>query len=326
MRILIFSLICFIFFLFPCFPIPGEETVINILFTADLHCQVLPLKKDSSPYEGGIVQLGHLIESYRKNYPEIILLDGGDYAHDLYSWNHDLFKGYPILDWFNNIPYDAVNIGNHEFYYGEKGLDIILSRLRLPVVCANFLSPKKAKANFLPYVILERAGKRIGIIGLLTREFFPYRHFLDFQLQDLVTAARFYVDKIKNDCDVIIILGHLRAGELKRLALEVEGIDLILSGHEHSDRETPLFYNGVPCFENFVRGKSFWHIQFKISATGIDHLQYQKVEVKNVLSRDEVLHFSQNLLAPYLPDVESRKKWSLLGILTLVAGILWALL
>jgi len=325
MRILIFFVICIIFFLSAGFPISGEEAIINILFTADLHCQVLPVGKDSSQCEGGIVQLGHLIESYRKNYPGIFLLDGGDYAHDLYSWNHDLFKGYPVLEWFNNLTYDVVNIGNHELYYGEKGLDIILSRLRIPVVCANFQTPKKMKVNFSPYVILERAGKRIGIIGLLTPEFFPSRHFLDFRLQDLVTTARFYVDKIRDDCDVIIILGHLRTMEVKRLALEVKGIDLVLSGHEHSGRETPLFYNGVPCFENFLRGKCFWHIQFKI-ATGIDHLQYKKVEVKNVLSRDEILHFSQNLLAPYLPEVETRKKWSLLGLLALVAGILWALL
>ena len=321
--ILIFSIILF---LFGTFPIYGEEGVIDVLFTSDLHCQVLPVEKVNQDKWGGIIQVGDLIESYRRRFPEIILLDGGDYAQDFYSWNHELFKGYPVLDWFNTMSFDAVNIGNHELYYGEEGLGIILSRLRIPVVCANFLSPEEMKVKFPPYVILERVGKRIGIIGLITQEYFPYRHFLDFGLEDLVTTARFYVNKIRNDCDVIIVLGHLRTEETQRLALEVKGIDLILSGHEHSDREEPLYFNGIPCFENFSRGEYFWHIKFTISDTGIENLKCEKVEVKNNLPPDRILSLSQNLVSPYLPEVESRENWSLFSLFALLAGILWALL
>jgi 2',3'-cyclic-nucleotide 2'-phosphodiesterase (5'-nucleotidase family) len=63
-------------------------------------------------------------------------------------------------------------IGNHEFDDGVEGLAPYLEALQAPVVAANIDTSKEPtlKDLYKPHVVLERKGRKIGIIGLITPE------------------------------------------------------------------------------------------------------------------------------------------------------------
>ena len=73
------------------------------------------------------------------------------------------------IDVLNATGYDAVCLGNHEFDNGIEELARRLGNLKMPVVCANYDFSATPLAEYVrPYVILKKAGLKIGIIGLLT--------------------------------------------------------------------------------------------------------------------------------------------------------------
>lgn len=63
-------------------------------------------------------------------------------------------------------------IGNHEFDDGPEGLAPYLTALKAPVVAANMDVSKEESLQglFKPHIIVERKGRKIGIIGLITTE------------------------------------------------------------------------------------------------------------------------------------------------------------
>ena len=89
-----------------------------------------------------------------------------------------------------------------------------------------------------PYTIVKKAGKKIGIIGLLT----DISSVVDadiakvLQYQDPVAVTSKYADYLKNEkgCDMVICLSHLGYGEDKDLASQVRNVDLIVGGHTHT--------------------------------------------------------------------------------------------
>lgn len=63
-------------------------------------------------------------------------------------------------------------LGNHEFDDGVSDLTQYLAALRAPVVAANLDTSKEPSFDGLykPYVVLEKQGRKIGIIGLITQD------------------------------------------------------------------------------------------------------------------------------------------------------------
>ena len=67
------------------------------------------------------------------------------------------------------VGYDAAAVGNHEF---DHGVDVFLKHLEavdMPALLANVRMPDGAPLpGTQDHVIVERAGLRIGLVGLLT--------------------------------------------------------------------------------------------------------------------------------------------------------------
>lgn len=72
----------------------------------------------------------------------------------------------------DNILFGFQAIGNHEFDDGPAGLAPYLGGLRAPVLAANMDTSKEPilQGLYKPYIIVERRGRKIGIIGLITTD------------------------------------------------------------------------------------------------------------------------------------------------------------
>lgn len=221
----------------------GETVVINILHTNDIHSRVM--ESDSGI---GYAKLATLINQYRKESSNVLLLDAGDTFHGDNIAN--LVEGESIVNIMNAIGYDAMTPGNHDFNYGQKRLLTLDKLTNFPIIGANIL--KTDGTPFLPeYKIFEFNDIKVGVFGLSSTETSFKTHpnnVIGLTFEDPVKAAKAMVERLKDETDIIIALTHLgEEGENTSIevANAVEGIDLIVDGHSHSVYEEGMTVNDV---------------------------------------------------------------------------------
>jgi 5'-nucleotidase len=187
---------------------------------------------------GGYVRLDQAARAIRRDRPEAIFLEAGDVFQGTLFWTtHKEKMPARLLD---EMGYQAVVPGNHEFDDGWRVWLKYVESLKTPVLAANvaFDPPinSPALAKIKPYLILERGGRKIGVIGLATPETpetsnpGPGVEFLDFK--PLLTEA---IERLSAEgVNIIIALTHLGLENDRRLARETSGVDVIVGGHSHS--------------------------------------------------------------------------------------------
>jgi len=223
---------------------PNEGDV-TILFTTDVHGLVLPFNfLKNKPAETSQAQTYTYVKMLRQNGGNYILLDAGDMAEgqpSTYYYNNVANKDEHIVGRTANfMEYDAVGIGENDIAFGEKIYkDRMPQWFKCPIVCANAIDYRTEKPMFTPYTIKKRNGFKIAILGLTSpnmRNWLTPIAYENLYFEDLKESATKWVKEIKEkeNPDLIIGLFHVNAQESRDVANNVEGIDLILCGQDHS--------------------------------------------------------------------------------------------
>ncbi|XP_050679623.1 apyrase-like [Leptidea sinapis] len=200
---------------------------------------------------GGYARLYYVITHLLKEKPGALLLNAGDTFQGTY-W-YTLLKWNITQKFINLLPNDVHTIGNHEFDDGIAGLAPYLAALHAPVVVANIDTSKEPSLSglYTPHVILERRGRKIGVIGLITTETQTSSNpgrvkFLD-PIKTVKMEAQLLTDR---GIDIIIVLSHCGLEVDKKIAKLVgENIDIIIGGHSHS-----LLWNGKSPSNEYISG------------------------------------------------------------------------
>ena len=149
----------------------------------------------------------------------------------------------------NAMKYDAVTLGNHEF---DDGIESLTERLRLiecPVVCANLdLSSFELGKYVTPYTIVNRGGKKIGIIGLEADISTCVARSISSRIPQLdpVEVTNKWSEYLRNTekCDMVILLSHHGYyPEDQQYMPQMKGIDLVVGGHSHDFVDDFVYVN-----------------------------------------------------------------------------------
>ena len=236
---------------------PSSHAALNtlhLIYTNDIHGNIAP-KEDRKRQtikepRGGLAYMGAVIKDIQKeangNY---LLLDGGDWSQGTYE--SSLTKGKTVIDVMNNVGYDAIEVGNHEFDWSQKALDDMAERGEFPVLGANIIreNPEVLK-DIKPYTIKEVNGVKVGILGIITPETAEKakpKNLEGIIFENPVNTVKKYLPEIKGKgAEFLVVLSHEGvAADNKRLAETVSGIDVIVGGHSHTMLEEPLNVNGT---------------------------------------------------------------------------------
>ena len=221
---------------------------LEIYHTNDMHSRIEPFSKDYEKADmadkAGFVRRVTFIEKARKQDPDLLLFDCGDFSQG--SPYYNLFKGSAEIEFMNLCKYDAATIGNHEFDFGKDNMKRIFQEANFPFVCANYTTEGTVLEGIVkPYTILYRKGLKIGVFGLgpklegLVQE----KNYQGIIFLDPINTANEMARRLKEEerCDLVICLSHLGWFEKdsanygdKRLASETRNIDVILGGHTHT--------------------------------------------------------------------------------------------
>ena len=221
-----------------------QEKTITILHTNDTHSQVEPLeagKRDA--FCGGYARRMGYIQQMRKDNPDLLVLDAGDFSQGTPYYN--FYHGRIEIDAMNQMQYDAITLGNHEFDYGVDTLAAVLQLAHFPVVCANYdVTGTPLEGLVLPYTVIRRSGVRIGVFGLGINptSLIAEKNFAPIKYLDPISSAQKVADRlrIEEKCDAVICLSHQgthpstpdKISDIE-LAEKTKNIDVIIGAHTH---------------------------------------------------------------------------------------------
>lgn len=239
-----------------------EKAPITIVFSHDMHSHLEKFPK-----------IRTVIRDQKKKNDAAFVLDAGDFSMGT-PYQAIYKKEASELRLMGEAGFDVTTLGNHEFDYRSKGLASMLNRAaqagagsKLPqMVIANIdwestladpelasdgRALQKALSDYgaKNYTVLERGGAKIAVFGIFGKESASYAPESGTYFLDPVETARATVEEIHahEKVDMIVCVSHsgTNAGDPDKsedeiLAAQVEGIDLIISGHSHTQLDEPI--------------------------------------------------------------------------------------
>ena len=266
----------------------AQEMDFTVLFTNDTHGRV-----EEGGYAGmGFPKLATLVKDYRSK-GDVLLLDSGDTFHGQTIVN--LNEGEAIVHIMNEMGYDAMTLGNHDFNFGQERIKELDEMSDFPLLAAN-LDPLLVE----PYVIKEIEGMKIGIFGLATPETTYKTHPKNVEgltFRDPAVVAQEMVDELSGQVDMIIALAHLGISEeseftSRKVAENVSGIDLIVDGHSHHALEEGMMVNNTLIVQAGEYDKNLGVVEVKMVDGAVEDLKASlvtKEEAEDVEKDSDIL-------------------------------------
>ena len=234
-----------------------QRTVkLRVIETSDVHGSFFPYDFiNRKPKAGTLARVSSYVDSLRQTYKDnVILLENGDILQGqptCYYYNYVNTQARNVAaDVVNYMKYDAQTFGNHDVETGHPVYDKWVSELNCPVLGSNIIDTKTGKPYVKPYIILNREGVKVAVLGMLTPaipNWLTENLWSGLKFEDMVTNAKKWMKYIQENehPDVVIGLFHSgKDGGIKtadyeedasiRVAKEVPGFDMVLFGHDHT--------------------------------------------------------------------------------------------
>lgn len=308
----------------------------TVLFTHDLHSHLLPSRAEDGGEYGGYARLMTAIDEAKQKYPDAILVDGGDFS--MGSLFQTCFKTQAMeLRIMGDMGYDVTTLGNHEFDYLPEGLASMLNVAAsadedVPeIVLANYLPPKKGEEGYnetmwsalenygvKDYTILERGGVYFAVFGIFGEDADECAPNSGMVLKNPVEVSQRVVNEAVAECKekfgsepVVVCLSHSGTsdgeGEDYELASQVEGIDLIISGHTHTDLSVPIQVGDTYIVSAAEYGKYLGVVNMSFDGDTVSLSDYELVPVDEKVGIDihitaKVQEFKEIVEKEYLAD------------------------
>ena len=279
----------------------SPRVTLSIVGTNDLHGGV-----GARNGRGGLAMLGGYLKNLRavraRDGGAVLLIDAGDMFQGTLESN--LGEGAPVVAAYNALGYSAAAVGNHEFDFGPTGpaatprssaddprgaLKARAREAKFPFLAANLIDAATGGAvrwpNVQPSTIVDQAGIRVGIIGVMTRGALSATIAANvggLSIAPLAETIRTHATALRADgAHVVVVTAHAGGrctqfdrpddlsscepnGEIFAVARELPRglVDAIVAGHSHA----PVGHRveGIPITEAYSNGRAFGRIDLSI--------------------------------------------------------------
>ncbi len=205
---------------------------------------------------GGLDRCATVIKAIRAARPDALLLDGGD------TWQGSLTAqktaGQDMVNVMNALKPDAMT-SHWEFTLGIDRVTEIVETLDFPFLGANIFDAEWDEPAYEPYKMFEVGGANVAVIG----QAFPYLPIanpkwmfpnLSFGVREERMAE--VVQEVRdNGADLVVVLSHNGFDVDRKMAGNVPGIDVILTGHTHDALPEPVMVGQTLLIASGSNGK-----------------------------------------------------------------------
>ena len=199
--------------------VKGQPYHLVVLGTSDIHGNIwgYSYEDGKETTNNGMVRLTSYINKEREKNPHLLLIDAGDaiqgtiMTDDIYNKNP--YLPHPMMTAFNELKYDVLTLGNHEFNWGIKTMQTIIGQAKFPVLAANV---KDKDGNYITgrgHIIISRDGVKIAIIGVVSPNVPLWdggkQGIEDTVFESANTAVKKEIELIGDKADIIIVQAHM---------------------------------------------------------------------------------------------------------------------
>lgn len=233
----------------------SQEVKIKLIETSDVHGNFFPYdfinRKKAS---GSLSRVSSYVKEQREVYGDnCILFDNGDILQgqpSVYYYNFiDTLSTHIAAATMNYMGYDLGNVGNHDIETGHAVYDRWVEQCNFPILSANSVYKDSQKPYFKPYVVFNKGGVKIAMLGLITPAvpcWLPEQLWSNMEFQGMEAAATYWVKMIeeKEKPDFLIgvfhagksgsVLGDIAENPSMEVAKRVPGFDAVFIGHDHT--------------------------------------------------------------------------------------------
>lgn len=266
----------------------AKEEVLNIISVNDLHGAIM-----ENEYSKGMASLKYQIDliENQDDVDNTIVIGNGDMLQGTALSN--VSKGESVIEVMNDVGFDILGIGNHEFDWGiEEYLkffdgDKSNGESTATLVNSNLYYKDSGKLleHSLPYTVIDLDFIKVGVVsfapGSLTSSILQSR-ISNIDFRDVATICSELMEEVKSKCDIVIANTHSgdSVNDMTNMILNNYGVSAIINGHRHSE------YNGyydvinqlVPVVQNKDSLKNtFGYVQLTLKDKKVT-----KATVKNV--------------------------------------------
>ncbi len=251
-----------------------QRKKVDVIFTHDTHSHLNSFTTivDGKKSEvGGFARIKTVIDEKKADNPNTLVLDGGDFS--MGTLVQTVYESEAAeIRMLGEIGCDVTTLGNHEFDYRSKGLANMLESAaasgdKLPelVLCNVDWDAMEEKGlsdgqkliaegfedyGIKDYVMLKKGDVNIAVIGVFGTDALACAPTCELLFQDPVEAVKETVKEIqaKEKADMIVCVSHSGTwededkSEDEILAKSVPELDLIVSGHTHTDLDKPIVH------------------------------------------------------------------------------------
>jgi sulfur-oxidizing protein SoxB len=256
---------------------------------------------------GGLDRTATLIKAIRadRGDDKVLLLDGGDTWQGSYTSLKT--QGADMVAAMKALQPDAM-VGHWEFTFGKERLEELVDEMGYPFLGSNCFDTEWEERVFDSTAYFERGGIKVAVIG----QHFPYtpianpRHLVEGwsfgirpdEIQNNVDEAR------ANGAEIVVLLSHNGFDVDQKLAADISGIDVILTGHTHDAVPAAIRIGKTLILSSGSHGKYLGRIDLKVEGGQVVDASSTLIPVfSDVITPDpEMAGLIDQLRAPYEAD------------------------
>jgi sulfur-oxidizing protein SoxB len=257
---------------------------------------------------GGMDRVAAVIKRIRaeRGDDNVLLLDGGDTWQGSYTSNQTL--GQDMVTVMNALKPDAMT-GHWEFTYGTDRVQEIIDDLPIAFLGSNIYDNEWDEPAFEAWKMFERGGSKVAVIG----QAFPYTPIANprwmipgwsfgIREEDIVKHVE---DARGEGAEVIVLLSHNGFDVDRKLAANVAGIDVILTGHTHDALPEPVIVNDTLVIASGSNGKFISRVDLDVKDGAVVGYKYRLIPIfSDVITPDaEMSALIDEVRAPLEADL-----------------------
>lgn len=256
---------------------------------------------------GGLDRVSTILKAVRADRPDALFLDGGD------TWQGSLSalrtQGQDMVNLMNALKPDAMT-SHWEFTYGIDRVMEIVETLPFPFLGANIFDNEWDEPAFDSHAMFERGGAAVAVIG----QAFPYLPIanprwmfpkLSFGIRE--ERMRAVVEEVRAaGADLVVLLSHNGFDVDRKMAAQVDGIDVILSGHTHDALPEPVKVGKTLVVASGSHGKFVSRLDLDVRDGAVRDFKYRLIPVfADVIAPDpEMTALIDAERAPFKAELE----------------------
>lgn len=220
---------------------------------------------------GGYAKISGLFAAVRaeRGPDAVIALDNGDTLHGTFPAVHS--RGEALIAAVNHLE--------------------LAGQLNHPLLTINGYYTDSNEPAFQPHRVVQRGGIIVGIIGIaayIIEKTFPAqastglrftlgRDELPEHIKDLRERA---------GAESIVVLSHLGFPQDCKLAAEVGGIDVLLSGHTHNRMLKPVVVNGATIIQSGCHGSFVGRLDIEMDGADVVSIRHRLITLDESITSD----------------------------------------